>query len=156
MAISGDIHYFQAPSHPTRPMPLVNYSDSESDGTPADTPAQDATKNTLKRKRNEDAAPSELPPLPSAFHDLYTTEKRIATHDDPSLHGGRKRAIPHKEGNWITHAYLECNPLSFADVHTLYPANHAPRASYSHRIHYPQHSHLPRPKHRACTAGVQC
>ncbi|KAF2806798.1 uncharacterized protein BDZ99DRAFT_448347 [Mytilinidion resinicola] len=92
-------------------MPLVNYSDSEdeSNGTPADTQLQKRT-GALKRTRDETEASSELPPLPSAFHDLYTTDTRRSTRDDSSLHGGRKRAIPHKEGNWITHVYLEWHP----------------------------------------------
>lgn len=84
-------------------MSLVQYSDSESDADdqPASPPA--------KKPRHE--APSKgsaLPPLPAAFHDLYASSTRVSVKDDPSLHGGRKRVIPHVEGNWPTHVYVEC------------------------------------------------
>ncbi|KAF2648750.1 hypothetical protein K491DRAFT_698667 [Lophiostoma macrostomum CBS 122681] len=64
----------------------------------------------LKRKRAEDSSRDQLPPLPAAFHDLYSTNARLSTSDDPSLHGGRKRAVPHVEGNWPSHVYLEWVP----------------------------------------------
>ena len=73
-------------------------------------------KIVLKRKRNE-SDDNDLPPLPAAFHDLYSTNARISTSDNPNLHGGRKRAVPHVEGNWPSHIYLECkdDPAPFLE-----------------------------------------
>lgn len=82
-------------------MALVEYSDSESE------PSADNSPPPAKKPRRNNT-PSDIPPLPAAFHDLYVTKTRVSVSDDPSLHGGRKRAIPHVEGNWPTHLYLEC------------------------------------------------
>jgi hypothetical protein len=97
----------------TKPtMALVQYPDSDSDqehDSRGITPQliAGAPKTAVKRKHSE-SAQNDLPPLPAAFHDLYSTNARASTSDDPSLHGGRKRAIPHVEGNWPSHIYLEC------------------------------------------------
>ncbi|KAJ5475289.1 hypothetical protein N7539_008355 [Penicillium diatomitis] len=91
-------------------MSLVPYSDSESDAE------RSAASPPAKRPRREcssltsTSATSQLPPLPRAFHDLYASSTRVSVKDDPSLHGGRKRVIPHMEGNWPTHVYLEWYP----------------------------------------------
>jgi hypothetical protein len=93
-------------------MSLVQYPDSDSDGDDskhlvAAQPSRRVPKSALKRKHSE-SNQDDLPPLPAAFHDLYTTNARVGTSDNPELHGGRKRAIPHVEGNWPSHVYLEC------------------------------------------------
>lgn len=97
-------------------MPLVDYPDSDSeDGDKGDEtaaqPAHSASKSATKRMRSE-AALVDLPPLPASFHDLYSTNARVSTSDNPNLHGGRKRTTPHIEGNWPSHVYLECKDVS--------------------------------------------
>ena len=93
-------------------MSLVQYPDSDTDeednanAIPAQ-PSQNLPRSAVKRKHSE-SVQDDLPPLPAAFHDLYSTNARVSTSDNPSLHGGRKRAIPHVEGNWPSHVYLEC------------------------------------------------
>ncbi|KAJ5179242.1 hypothetical protein N7492_002452 [Penicillium capsulatum] len=84
-------------------MALVQYSDSDSDSEAIVTPP-------AKRPRQENTRPPVLPPLPPSFHNLYASSSRVSVTDDPSLHGGRKRVIPHVEGNWPTHLYLEWYP----------------------------------------------
>lgn len=86
-------------------MALVDYTSSDEDEAHNKTEAE--VNAGLKCKR-EDENSSELPPLPSKFHDLYASSIRVSTRDDPNLHGGRKRATPHIEGSWPTHLYVEC------------------------------------------------
>ncbi|KAL4738960.1 U6 snRNA phosphodiesterase Usb1 [Aspergillus similis] len=88
-------------------MALVQYSDSESDSEKEAPPRK--IKKTSQDFLNCNPA-STLPPLPASFHDLYASSVKISVRDDPSLHGGRKRVIPHVEGNWPTHIYLEWYP----------------------------------------------
>lgn len=83
-------------------MVLVAYSDSS--GDEVDEEVQPAKKRKISPQNGED----ELPPLPTAFLDLYSSTTRTSTQDDPSLHGGRQRVTPHVEGHWPTHVYLEC------------------------------------------------
>jgi len=103
-------------------MNLVDYSDSDddteranhiNDGRPAATVAIDTW---LKRKRQEqDDDPAQrvakpAPTLPANFHTLYATQVRTSTSDDPSLHAGRQRQVPHIVGNWPSFVYLEWLP----------------------------------------------
>ncbi|KAJ5971249.1 uncharacterized protein N7479_001167 [Penicillium vulpinum] len=85
-------------------MTLVQYSDSESDSE-----SRSSLRPTKKPRHDNHPGPS-LPPLPAAFHNLYASSTRVSVQDNPSLHGGRTRVIPHVEGNWPTHLYLEWYP----------------------------------------------
>ena len=91
-------------------MPLVEYSSSESDTETSIV----SHKPTLKRKRQLEGLDQEVrkppPPLPASFHDLYATNVRTGTSDDPSLHGGRQRGTPHVVGNYAGHVYVEWYP----------------------------------------------
>ncbi|KAJ9233297.1 hypothetical protein DTO169E5_7108 [Paecilomyces variotii] len=95
-------------------MALVQYSDSESDTD--DRRSSSASPPRPAKRLRQDSRPSNpketssLPALPANFHDLYASSTRVSVKDDPSLHGGRKRVIPHVEGNWPTHLYLEWYP----------------------------------------------
>ncbi|KAL4872268.1 hypothetical protein BDV12DRAFT_162618 [Aspergillus spectabilis] len=88
-------------------MALVQYSDSESDSGQETLPRK-ISKQSYDANSNRPNA--SLPPLPVSFYDLYASSIRVSVRDDPSLHGGRKRVIPHIEGNWPTHIYLEWYP----------------------------------------------
>ncbi|PYH81703.1 hypothetical protein BO82DRAFT_354440 [Aspergillus uvarum CBS 121591] len=90
-------------------MALVQYSESESESGSDSEPvhASQPPNKKLCTTKPPPTQPRPLPPLPAAFHDLYASSTRVSVRDDPSLHGGRKRVIPHIEGNWPTHLYLE-------------------------------------------------
>lgn len=95
-------------------MALVDYTDSDdSEGGETTYP-----KIGMKRKRGVDNEQQpDLPPLPDGFHDLYASTTRISKHDDPSLHAGRQRQIPHIEGQWPTHVYIECTYTLLLSCH---------------------------------------
>lgn len=116
-------------------MALVDYSSSDSadedsgpdsrrikrrkgaDGTAAhssrtsdttDKTRSNSTADAGARPPVKDAEASSMPPLPDTFHDLYASTVRQSVVDDPSLHHGRKRQVPHVVGNWPSHLYVEC------------------------------------------------
>ncbi|KAH7391414.1 U6 snRNA phosphodiesterase Usb1 [Cadophora sp. MPI-SDFR-AT-0126] len=95
-------------------MALVDYSSSDGEDNEQSSKLESGKEtSSLKRKHEE---PSGLPPLPSRFHDLYASTTRVSTRDDPSLHEGKKRVIPHIEGNWPTHIYIEWYPSTTEDA----------------------------------------
>ncbi|EHY53933.1 poly(U)-specific 3'-to-5' RNA exonuclease [Exophiala dermatitidis] len=75
----------------------------------------DGVSGTTQRRRVDEQQhkhkqSSSPPPLPPSFASLYATNVRTFAADDPSLHAGRKRQIPHVAGNWPTHVFLEWTP----------------------------------------------
>ncbi|KAK2747424.1 hypothetical protein CKAH01_06601 [Colletotrichum kahawae] len=113
-------------------MALVDYSSSDSASEPGSTPlkrrkaADGGPEGTVANKHNKTTGASSasqsdgnsaLPPLPDEFHDLYASTVRTSTADDPTLHQGRKRAIPHIVGHWPSHVYIEWHPT--ASQHAL-------------------------------------
>lgn len=94
-------------------MSLVDYSGSSSESD-SDLVLVNEQPRWKKRKIEEPdlspAANKAPPPLPLSFHSLYATATRTSTSDDPSLHAGRTRQLPHVIGHWPTHLYLEWHP----------------------------------------------
>lgn len=106
-------------------MPLVSYSDSESDSVENTSVPHKRAHNgpDIAGKKKQKKPSLDLPPLPAEFRNLYATNVRVSTHDDPSLHGGRKRVIPHTPGHWPSHLQLECTSYTLGRIHLFSSAN---------------------------------
>ncbi|ELQ36020.1 hypothetical protein OOU_Y34scaffold00669g5 [Pyricularia oryzae Y34] len=91
-------------------MTLVDYSSDD------DSAAEEASKSApVLNVGGTRGSSASLPPLPASFHDLYASTVRTSTRDDPALHHGRSRQIPHVVGNWPSHIYIEFSALRSDD-----------------------------------------
>lgn len=86
-------------------MPLVSYTDSDEDED-----GRAATDVNSRVPAKVEQAKKLPPTLPTNFHSLYASNTRSSTSDDPALHGGRQRQIPHVVGHWPSFIYLEWLP----------------------------------------------
>lgn len=71
----------------------------------------DAKAQTTRVKRPKTANADHRvkpPPLPREFMDLYTNNPKVSA--DSGLHEGRVRVIPHIEGAWPSHVFVEWIP----------------------------------------------
>lgn len=106
-------------------MALVDYSSDDGSLCAAGgkfPPEEDSPRPTKRRRTGHaegtcsaaegtEGSSTALPPLPDAFHDLYAHTVRTSNVDDPALHQGRRRLVPHKVGNWPSHLYIECKRI---------------------------------------------
>lgn len=67
-----------------------------------------STPSTKRSKISSHAQSALPPPLPDAFLNLYTTNPKLS--QDSPLHEGRTRVVPHLEGAWPSHVYIEWTP----------------------------------------------
>lgn len=88
---------------------LLDYSDDDDEDDGDNNTTEQADQRPAQSPR---PAGGDLPALPSAFHNLYASSARVSVTDDSSLHGGRVRQVPHVEGNYSTHVYIECKEQS--------------------------------------------
>lgn len=92
-------------------MVLVSYDSDDDDATVTE-PQPSSHERSRDEGDDDSSQPTKkpAPALPANFQTLYSSNVRSSTTDDPALHGGRQRQVPHIVGNWPTFIYLEWLP----------------------------------------------
>lgn len=98
---------------------LVAY-DSTSDSEVEDDDAPAAPKKAKLQETEPARLKVLLPSPPDALRKMYCeSEALMAPQDDPDMHGGRLRTVPHRRGDWVSCVSLKIPEASLSDLALL-------------------------------------
>ncbi|KAF2452690.1 hypothetical protein BDY21DRAFT_375383 [Lineolata rhizophorae] len=93
-----------APASTTAAPPAPTTTTTTFSPSSAPVPAQSISGSTAAPSRDA------LPALPAHLDTAYAVPRRVATTDDPELHGGQERDVGHAEGMYPTFVMVEWAP----------------------------------------------